>query len=455
MSGPYRVPQHRDRRFAVDDQQDAGRHLSRAGPLRDRFLPRAAVRHGRRAISASTASSSAGAISIARSRDALPDRDHRAVRAQGRVRQRRLSGRRSTAASPEFGWAEKAKLKGKLIDGRYHGLARRAASSRAAPPARRKARGSCSKRDGTVTVYMGSSAVGQGVETVFAQIAADALEVPMDRIHSVFHGSTAYVSDGYGAYHSRSIVMGGSAVLDAATKLRAAMRAEAARRLGCGAAEVVLDDDKRDRARRQVGVVGGACAGADRGRRRVPQQQAHLRYGAHAAHVAVDAKTGHVELVDYVAVEDVGRIINPLTLQGPGRRRAGAGPRRRVPGASRLRRERPAPHRLARRLSAADRERFSEHPRRRASRTHPSPINPLGAKGAGEGGIIAVGGVHRQRGRRCAAVLRRRAARAAAVAAARLAARAGRAQVTSIAVRVRVACERTSGCIDWTSALQE
>ena len=65
--------------------------------------------------------------------------------------------------------------------------------------------------DGTLTVYMGSSGVGQGLETAFAQIAADAMEMPMDRINNVFHGSTAYVSDGYGAYHSRSIVMGGSA----------------------------------------------------------------------------------------------------------------------------------------------------------------------------------------------------------------------------------------------------
>ena len=62
MSGPYRVPQRQARRVAVDDQQDAGRHLSRAGPLRDRFLPRAAVRSWSRRISASTGSSSAARI---------------------------------------------------------------------------------------------------------------------------------------------------------------------------------------------------------------------------------------------------------------------------------------------------------------------------------------------------------------------------------------------------------
>ena len=91
---------------------------------------------------------------------------------------------------------------------------------------------------------MGSSGVGQGLETAFAQIAADVMDMTMDRINAVFHGSTTYVSDGYGSYHSRSIVMGGSAVLDAAAKLKTAMGAEAARRLNCGAAEVSLADGR-------------------------------------------------------------------------------------------------------------------------------------------------------------------------------------------------------------------
>ena len=73
------------------------------------------------------------------------------------------------------------------------------------------ARGSRSTTTARSRSIMGSSSVGQGVETVFAQIAADALEMPIERIRHVYHGSTAYVSDGYGAYHSRSIVMGGSA----------------------------------------------------------------------------------------------------------------------------------------------------------------------------------------------------------------------------------------------------
>ena len=128
--------------------------------------------------------------------------------------------------------------------------------------------------DGSISVFIGSSAVGQGVETVFAQIAADALEIPMDRIRGVYHGSTAYVSDGYGAYHSRSIVMGGSALVDAANNFQAALREAAAKRLGC--------EPPRSRFARTRSSAGGkslplsdvcrTVAG-----RRLPQPQAHLQ----------------------------------------------------------------------------------------------------------------------------------------------------------------------------------
>ena len=244
--------------------------------------------------------------------------------------------------------------------------------------------------DGSISVFMGSSAVGQGVETVFAQIAADALEIPMDRIRWVHHGSTAYVSDGYGAYHSRSVVMGGSALLDAANNFKAALCEEAAKRLGCHASEIALGEDK-------VSGPGGkslplsAFAG-------LTQEGAFLNkkhtysYGAQAAHVAVDPKIGHVELIDYVVVQDAGRIINPLTLKGQ------------VIGS------------LVQGLGGAFLEHLvydeqgqlltgsladyllptaSDFPNLRAfvMDEHPSPINPLGAKGAGEGGMVGAGGV--------------------------------------------------------------
>jgi carbon-monoxide dehydrogenase large subunit len=291
----------------------------------------------------------------------------------------------------EFGWAEKEKLKGKPIDGRYHGLAVCCFIEGGAAGPKESAR-LVLETNGTLTVYMGSSGVGQGLETAFAQIAADAMDMPMDRINQVFHGSTAYVSDGYGSYHSRSIVMGGSAVLDAATKLRAAMSAEAARRLNCGAAEVALADG------RATAPDGKSVSWAELAPEPLSVEGAFSNhkhtwaYGAHAAHVAVDAKTGAVALIDYVAVENCGRMINPLTLKG---QLVGAV----VQGLGGAFMEHLAYDENGQLLTGSLADYLiptaSDFPKIRGfvMESHPSPINPLGAKGAGEGGIISVGGV--------------------------------------------------------------
>jgi len=291
----------------------------------------------------------------------------------------------------EFGWAEKEKLKGKLIDGRYHGLAVCCFIEGGAAGPKESAR-LVLETNGTLTVYMGSSGVGQGLETAFAQIAADAMDMPMDRINHVFHGSTAYVSDGYGSYHSRSIVMGGSAVLDAAAKLRAAMSAEAARRLNCGSAEVVLADG------RATAPDGKSVSWAELAPEPLSVEGAFSNhkhtwaYGAHAAHVAVDPKTGAVALIDYVAVENCGRMINPLTLKG---QLVGAV----VQGLGGAFMEHLAYDDNGQLLTGSLADYLiptaSDFPKIRGfvMESHPSPINPLGAKGAGEGGIISVGGV--------------------------------------------------------------
>jgi carbon-monoxide dehydrogenase large subunit len=115
-------------------------------------------------------------------------------------------------------------------------------------------------------------------------------------------------------------------------------------------------------------------------------------YGAHAAHVAVDPKLGHVELIDYVVVEDCGRIINPRTVHGQtiGSVVQGLG------GAVMEHLQYDEEGQLLT-GSLADYliPTASDFPKIRAVvlEQHPSPINPLGAKGAGEGGIIAAGGV--------------------------------------------------------------
>ena len=95
--------------------------------------------------------------------------------------------------------------------------------------------------DGGVDVYVGSSAIGQGVETIMAQIAADALGLPMERV-TVMHGSTSYLRDGFGSYGSRGTVMGGSAIVVAAKAFLDALGAAAAHWLSVAADEITITD---------------------------------------------------------------------------------------------------------------------------------------------------------------------------------------------------------------------
>ena len=110
MSGPVSHPQYRHRRGVAADQQDAGRHLSRARPLRDRFLPRAAVRHGGAGPRARSRRVPAPQPGLAAG-DALSDRHHHAVREQGRVRQRRLP-RHARSLSRRDRMGEKVEARG-------------------------------------------------------------------------------------------------------------------------------------------------------------------------------------------------------------------------------------------------------------------------------------------------------------------------------------------------------
>jgi carbon-monoxide dehydrogenase large subunit len=291
----------------------------------------------------------------------------------------------------EIGWAAKSPLQGKLVEGRRHGLAVGCYFEGGASGPREAAR-LVLERDATVRVHVGSSANGQGLETVFSQIAADALEMPLDRIRGVFHGSTNVVREGFGSYSSRSVVMGGSAIIDAAGKLRDAIRTAAARRLGCTAADVALADGVvRGPARKAIALADLAGEGISAEGSYASAKRTYS-YGAHAAHVAVDPRTGAVEVIDYVAVEDVGRIINPATLHGQA---VGAI----VQGLGGVFLEHLVYDEQGQLLTGSLADYLlpsaSDFPviRAVALEEKPAPHNPLGAKGAGEGGIIPVGGV--------------------------------------------------------------
>jgi aerobic carbon-monoxide dehydrogenase large subunit len=289
----------------------------------------------------------------------------------------------------EIDWPAKSAMDGKLIDGCYRGTAIGCYLEGGASGPKESAR-LVLEEDGRVCVHVGSSSIGQGLETSCAQIAAAALELPLDAIKAVRHGSTDDVADGYGSYSSRSVVMGGNAILAAAEKLRQSIRTAAATKFSCAAGDVELDAGiVRGPAGQSISLVALAGISAEAS---YASNKRTYSYGAHAAHVAVDPKTGRVEVLDYVAIEDVGRIINPLTLHGQ------------VMGS------------IVQGLGGAMLEHFiydedgqlltgsfadyllptaSDFPNLRAValEEHPSPTNPLGAKGAGEGGIIPVGGV--------------------------------------------------------------
>ncbi len=286
-------------------------------------------------------------------------------------------------------WHEKAHLQGKLVDGRYHGLGVACFIEGGASGPQENVR-MVLERDGSVTLYAGSSAIGQGLETILSQIAADALELPMERIR-VFHGSTNLLKKGWGSYGSRATVMGGSAVLDGAKKLLDLFRASAARKLGVDPQSLKISEgvakagDGRSVPLSEIANENLEVDGEFKNDRPT------YTYGSAVAHVAVDPGTGHVEILDYIVVDDVGRIINSMTLHG---QVMGAA----VQGFGSVFQEELIYNSDGQLLvgSLADYlvPTATDFPVVRcvSMESFPSPTNPLGAKGAGEGGIIPVGG---------------------------------------------------------------
>jgi carbon-monoxide dehydrogenase large subunit len=286
-------------------------------------------------------------------------------------------------------WAEKAKLQGQLIDGSYHGLGIACFIEGGASGPREHARIAV-EPDGSLAVLVGSSSVGQGIETIMGQIAADALEVPLDRVR-VLHGSTNYLPAGVGSFGSRSTVMGGCAIVLAADALMEKFRAAAAKRLGVAVNDLKLAEGVA------FAADGRKVTLADMADERLTadgvfsNDNATYTYGTAVAHVAVDAKTGKVDVLDYTVVDDVGRIINPITLHG---QVVGAA----VQGLGGVFSEEIAYDENGQLLvgSLADYmiPLATDYPQVTAIslEQHPSSTNPLGAKGAGEGGVIPVGG---------------------------------------------------------------
>ncbi|RAI40368.1 hypothetical protein CH341_23965 [Rhodoplanes roseus] len=171
--------------------------------------------------------------------------------------------------------------------------------------------------------------------------------------------------------------------------MRDEIRAAAAARLGCAADEVRIADGQVSGPAGRLPLAAFAGVSAER---TYVNKKLTYSYGSHAAHVAVDVGTGHVQVIDYVTVEDVGRVINPATLHG---QVLGAV----VQGLGSVFLEHLVYDEDAQLLTGSLADYLlptaTDVPRIRGISLglHRCPNNPLGAKGAGEGGLIATGGV--------------------------------------------------------------
>ncbi len=187
-------------------------------------------------------------------------------------------------------------------------------------------------RDGSVRIGVGGTEMGQGLLTVLAQIAADSLGVPVDSIH-VERADTSVVPDSGPSVASRTTLMTGNAVIDAAGKLRAVMGEVAADSLGLDAIEIEFGGGTVGSVEKNVTFaelaeqcwVRNVSTAAD-GWYAAPESTfdengqgdayAVYSYATHVAEVEVDTETGQVSVVRITAAHDVGRVMNPVTLEG-------------------------------------------------------------------------------------------------------------------------------------------
>ena len=183
---------------------------------------------------------------------------------------------------------------------------------------------------GSVNVYVGTHSHGQGHDTTFAQMVADALGVPYDSIE-LHHGDTAEgPAFGYGTYGSRSLAVGGMAAIKAAHKVSDKAKKIAAHMFEAAEEDVAFDQGHfyvkgSPENRKAFGEIAFAAygAGLPEGMELGLEAVAYFDppnfvwpFGAHICMVEVDPETGNVQLLKYTAVDDCGNVINPMIVEG-------------------------------------------------------------------------------------------------------------------------------------------
>ena len=182
---------------------------------------------------------------------------------------------------------------------------------------------------GTVTLFTGAHSHGQSHETTFAQLIAEKLGIPFENVE-VVHGDTAKSGFAMGTYGSRSLAVGGSAIVQAIDKIVAKGRKIAAHLLEAGEGDVEFRDGKftvkgTDRAKTfgEVALTAyiphnypaGLEPGLEEGAVYDPKNFT-FPAGCHVCEVEVDPDTGTVQVVGFTAVDDVGIVINPMIVEG-------------------------------------------------------------------------------------------------------------------------------------------
>ncbi len=262
--------------------------------------------------------------------------------------------------------------------------------------------GTCEvEEDGTVTVRSGASAHGQGHETAFAQLVSGTLGVPFEDVR-VIQSDTAKVARGMGTAGSRSLQIGGSAILNASNEVLEKGRRLAAHLLEADVGDVAVFPGEG------LGVTGApgsvltwaqlAAAAADDGRRPDGMEpgltaendfatpDATYPFGAHVAVVEVDMETGSTRLIRHVTVDDAGTMMNPLMVEGQVHGGIAQGVAQALYEEIAFDED---GNNVTGSLASYAMPSAGDLPLYETERTQtPTPRNPLGAKGIGEAGTI-------------------------------------------------------------------
>lgn len=253
---------------------------------------------------------------------------------------------------------------------------------------------------GSAMLMMGTKTHGQGHETIFKQILHEKLGIDPNEVHFI-DGDTDRVAFGMGSNGSRSVVVGGGALVLAAERVIAKGKKLAAHLLEAAEADMVFADAVFSVAGTDRKITLKEVAKAAFQPARLPQgfepgfyenatyapEQATYPNGTHVCEVEVDPDTGKASLVSYLVVDDVGTVINPLTLAG--QIHGGV-----AQGVGQVLMEEVAYDPISGQLLSAS---FMDYAMPRAdtmcnvfisSNPHPTPSNPLGAKGGGEAGTV-------------------------------------------------------------------